>query len=72
MQIDARPWNEELLLVELQSLQQQIEEFQITYQLDVEIISFNNQVEQDFYNQEEFNKLDISNSSILDESILKE
>jgi len=54
------------------SLQQQIEEFQITYQSNVEITSINNQIEQDSYNQEEFNEFDISSSSILDESILEE
>jgi len=52
-------------------LQQQIEEFQITYQSNVEITSINNQIEQDSYNQEEFNEFDISSSSILDESILE-
>ncbi|CAG8526863.1 25374_t:CDS:2, partial [Gigaspora rosea] len=58
--------------LELSSLQQQIEEFQTTYQSNIEIISFDNEVEQDFYNQEKFNELDISNSSILNESILEE
>ncbi|CAG8482070.1 16890_t:CDS:2 [Dentiscutata heterogama] len=56
----------------LESLQQQIEEFQITYQSNIEIIPINNQIEQDFYNQEEFNEFDISSNSILDESILDE
>jgi len=58
--------------LELSSLQHQIEEFQTTYQSNIEIISFDNEVEQDFYNQEKFNELDISNSSILNESILEE
>ncbi|CAG8826776.1 30186_t:CDS:2, partial [Gigaspora margarita] len=58
--------------LELPFLQQQIDEFQITYQSNIELTSFDNQVEQDFYNQEEFNKLDISNSFILDELILEE
>ncbi|CAG8726162.1 11695_t:CDS:2, partial [Gigaspora rosea] len=52
------------------SLQQQIEEFQITYQSNVEITSINNQIEQDSYNQEEFNEFDISKESTLNESVL--
>ncbi|CAG8828688.1 42891_t:CDS:2, partial [Gigaspora margarita] len=54
------------------SLQQQIEEFQIIYQFNIETISINDQVEQDTYNSEEFNEFDTSSNFILKEFTLEE
>ncbi|KAF0489342.1 hypothetical protein F8M41_022095 [Gigaspora margarita] len=56
----------------LESLQQQIEEFQIIYQFNIETISINNQIKQDFYNFKESNEIDISSNSILDKFGLEE
>ncbi|CAG8435098.1 3052_t:CDS:2 [Scutellospora calospora] len=55
---------------ELVSLQQQIEEFQITYQSNIETPTSNNQIEQYSYNQEELDEsIDLDKSS-LNEPIL--
>ncbi|CAG8577823.1 332_t:CDS:1, partial [Scutellospora calospora] len=54
---------------ELSSLYQQIEEFQIIYQSNVEVIS-NNSIKQYSYNQEELDESIITDESNINEPIL--
>ncbi|CAG8810009.1 17620_t:CDS:1, partial [Racocetra fulgida] len=56
----------------LSSLHQQIEEFQIAYQSNVEVIIPYNLIVQDFYNQEELDESILLDKSDLNEFILND